>query len=343
MEKITVDRLWSEMPGRVLFDVRTPSEYACGHIPGALNLPLFTDEERAVVGTAYKRQSPRHALLRGLEFAGARMAWYVREAMTMAKVEKIAVHCWRGGQRSGSLSWLLEFAGFDVQVLSGGYKAYRSHIHAEFSRRRLRLVILGGPTGSGKTQLLKALAQAGEQVIDLEQIACHKGSSFGALGEAAQPTVEQFENDFYEAFRQTDPGRRVWVENESRAIGRVFIPEGFWEQFRTAPLIEVDAPFESRVNYLVSTYGNFPGDLLKEAFLRLERRLGGQHCIAAVKALEDGDLATAAAIALRYYDKSYAHANSKCAFQPVIQLPIAAPADPGAASSLIKTADEYRI
>lgn len=343
MEKIAVERLWSEMPGRVLLDVRTPSEYTGGHIPGALNLPLFSDDERAVVGTVYKRQSPRQALLKGLEFVGPKMAAYVREAMARAGEGKIVLHCWRGGQRSGSLAWLLEFAGFDVQVLSGGYKAYRTHIHSEFSSRRLRLIILGGPTGSGKTQLLKALSQAGEQVIDLEQIAHHKGSSFGALGEAPQPTVEQFENDFYEIFRQTDPGRRVWVENESRAIGRVFIPEAFWEQFRTAPLIEVDTPFDARVSYLVNTYGNFPRDLLKEAFLRLERRLGGQHCIAAIKALEEGDLATAAAIALRYYDKSYAHANSKCAFHPVIQVQIAAPADSYAAASLIKTADEYRL
>lgn len=343
MESIGVEQWWAETPKRTLFDVRTPAEYAKGHIPGALNMPLFSDEERAVVGTIYKRQSPRQALLKGLEFVGGKMAWYVREAIARAEGNKVAVHCWRGGQRSGSLSWLLEFAGFEVQVLKGGYKAYRSHLHQTFSEKRLRMVVLGGPTGSGKTKLLQSLAAAGEQVIDLEHIAHHKGSSFGALGEIPQPTVEQFENNLFEVFRSVDPGRRVWVENENRAIGRVFMPEGFWEQFRRSPLVEVEIPFEARLQYLVHTYGAFPPGLLQEAFLRLEKRLGGQHCKAAVEALEAGDLATAGAIALRYYDKSYAHANSRCAFDPVLQVNANYPADASAALALIQKADEYRL
>ncbi len=339
MESISVERLWEESPKRVLFDVRTPSEFAKGHIPGAINLPLFSDEERAVVGTIYKRQSPRHALLKGLEFAGNKMAWYVREAIAKAGSNKIVVHCWRGGQRSGSLSWLLEFAGFDVQVLTGGYKAYRSHLHQAFSERRLRMIVLGGPTGSGKTKLLTALAEAGEQIIDLEHIAHHKGSSFGALGEAPQPTVEQFENDLYEVFHKIDPNKRVWVENENRAIGRVFMPEGFWEHFRQSPLIDLDIPFDARLEYLVGVYGSFPSNLLQEAFLRLEKRLGGQHCKAAVGALQEGDVSTAAAIALRYYDKSYAHANSRCAFHPILQVKADHSADPSAVWALIQQAD----
>ena len=343
MESISVEQLWADTPKRTLFDVRTPSEYAKGHIPGALNLPLFSDEERAVVGTIYKRQSPRQALLKGLEFAGGKMTWYVREAIARAEGKKIVVHCWRGGQRSGSLSWLLEFAGFEVQVLRGGYKAYRNYIHQTFSEKRLRMVVLGGPTGSGKTRLLQCLEEAGEQVIDLERIAHHKGSSFGALGEAPQPTVEQFENDLFEVFRNIDPGRRVWVENENRAIGRVFMPEGFWEQFRRSPLVEVEIPFEARLQYLVQTYGAFAPGSLKEAFLRLEKRLGGQHCKAAVEALECGDLATAGAIALHYYDKTYTHANSRCAFDPVLQVKADYPADPMVALALIQKADEYRF
>lgn len=343
MERIDIERLWTELPGRVLFDVRTPSEYARGHIPGAVNLPLFSDEERAVVGTIYKKQSPQQALLKGLEFAGARMPWYVKEALRKAAGKKAILHCWRGGQRSGSLSWLLEFSGFEVQALQGGYKAYRNYILQEFTQRKLRLVVLGGPTGSGKTKVLQALAGRGEQVIDLEHIAHHKGSSFGALGESPQPTVEQFENDLFEVFRTIDPARRVWVENESRAIGRVFMPEGFWAQFRQSPLIQLQTPFEARVEYLVQVYGNFSLEDLKEAFLRLERRLGGQHCKAALAALDAGDLAQAAAIALRYYDKSYAYATTKCNFHPIISLETAQPGASETASALIQKADEYQF
>jgi tRNA 2-selenouridine synthase len=317
MHKITADVLLESTKDRVLLDVRTPAEFAIGHIPGAYNLPLFSNEERVVVGTLYKQQSPDKAFLKGLEYAGARMPDYVKEARLLAPRGKIVVHCWRGGQRSGSLSWLLAFAGMDVQVLQGGYKAYRQYIHRQFGERPLRMLVLGGPTGSAKTKILHELAALGEQVIDLEKLAQHKGSAFGALGEEAQPTVEQFENELYASFANINPQRRVWIENESRGIGKVFMPQGFWEQFRQSPLIDLVMPFEQRVAFLVETYASFAVEDLMASFYGIERRLGGLNLKLALAALQAGDFASAAAIALRYYDKSYLHANEKCNFHPV--------------------------
>jgi tRNA 2-selenouridine synthase len=317
MHKIAANVLLENAKDRVLLDVRTPAEYAIGHIPGAYNLPLFSNEERVVVGTLYKQQSPDKAFLKGLEYAGARMPDYVKEARLLAPRGKVVVHCWRGGQRSGSLSWLLSFSGMDVQVLQGGYKAYRQYIHQQFGERRLRMLVLGGPTGSAKTKILHELAALGEQIIDLEKLARHKGSAFGALGEEVQPTVEQFENELYATFTKIDPQRRVWIENESRGIGKVFMPQGFWEQFRQSPLIDLVMPFEQRVEFLVETYAGFAAEDLMASFYAIERRLGGQNLKLALAALQAGDFASAAAIALRYYDKSYVHANQKCNFHPV--------------------------
>ncbi|MCO6492504.1 MAG: tRNA 2-selenouridine(34) synthase MnmH [Phaeodactylibacter sp.] len=304
---MTVSEVLNLDPGRVLFDVRTPAEYGKGHIPGALSLPLFSNEERAEVGTTYKQADPYKAFLRGLEYVGPKMRAFVEEARKKAPSGKVAVHCWRGGQRSSSMGWLLNLAGMDVQVLSGGYKAYRNHLLEQFAACTPPLIIVGGPTGSGKTGIIHALEQLGEQVIDLEGLAHHKGSAFGALGEAPQPSVEQFENDLFEVFRALDHGRRIWLENESRPIGRVYIPDPLWQQMVKAPLLSVDMPLEVRVERLVSMYAGFPPEDLKESFCRIRKRLGGQHFNAALDALDAGDFAAAARIALAYYDKAYNH------------------------------------
>lgn len=327
----------------IVVDVRTPAEFAAGHIPGAYNLPLFSNEERVVVGTLYKQVSPEAAFQKGLEYAGAKLAWYVAEATRLAPARKITLHCWRGGQRSGSLAWLLSFAGFEVTVLQGGYKAYRRYIHEQFEVRPLSYLVLGGPTGSGKTALLHQLTEMGEQVLDLEKLAHHKGSSFGALGELPQPTVEQFENNLFAAMQGIEAGRRVWVENESRSIGRVFMPESFWKKLQQSPLIAVAQPFEVRVNYLVQGYGSYSKEELEAAFRRIERKLGGQFVKAALEALEVDDYATAAAIALNYYDKTYAYTTSKGSFNPRLSLEISGTNLEADARSLIYYAESNRL
>lgn len=292
-----------------LIDVRTPAEYAHGHIPGAVNLPLFSNEERVIVGTLYKKEGKDAAVLEGLRLVGPKMANIVEEALRIAPAKKLRVHCWRGGMRSGSVAWLLRQVGFQVEVLSGGYKAYRNQVLRELENP-LSFILLGGPTGSGKTYVLHALKDLGEQVIDLEQLAHHKGSAFGALGEAPQPSIEQFENQLHHQLKAMDPTRRIWLESESRKIGSVFIQNHIWLQMQQAPLVLMEVPMADRLSFLVKEYGGFEKELLAASILRIGKHLGGQHVKAALEALDAGDLETVASITLAYYDRSYTFAQS---------------------------------
>lgn len=308
VKKIQIETLLEDMANRVLLDVRTPAEFVKGHIPGAVNLPLFSDEERGVVGTAYKQESPQVALLKGLDFVGGKMRHFVEEAEKMAPGKKVTVHCWRGGKRSGSMAWLLDTAGYEVNVLDGGYKSYRNYIHEQLSQDFSNMLILGGFTGSAKTEILHAMKGLGEQFLDLEGIAHHKGSAFGALGQEEQPHVEQFENNLFSAFQGIDPSTRFWVEDESRSIGRVYVPQLFWETMRKRPVIFLKRKLSHRVDHLVKGYACYSPEELTHSFEKIKKRLGGQHLIAAVEAIREQDYARAAEIALNYYDKAYSNA-----------------------------------
>jgi tRNA 2-selenouridine synthase len=306
VEKIHPADLWQHLTDRVLIDVRSPSEFARAHIPSAHSLPLFNDEERAKVGTMYKQMSPEAALLKGLEIVGPKMSGFVKKAIKWAPNRKVIVHCWRGGKRSGSVAWLLKFAGFDVLTIEGGYKNYRQSVLQSFDNQLLKnMIILGGKTGSGKTYILHELEKRGEQIIDLEGLANHKGSAFGWIGENQQPTTEHFENLLHAALRQIDPSRRVWVENESRTVGGTFIPEGFWNQFKKSPLIHVEVPFELRVEHLVKVYCTTEKADLIASFEKIKKKIGFDQAKFAIDAIERGDNAAAAAIGLAYYDKAY--------------------------------------
>ena len=297
--------------GLPLIDVRSPGEFARGHIPGAHPLPLFNNAERAVVGTLYKQTGRDAAVLEGLRIVGPKLAGIVEQARALAPDGRIAVHCWRGGERSGSVAWLLDKAGFaEVLTLKGGYKAFRNHVLQSFHAVP-ELWVLGGFTGTGKTETLQHLAELDEQVIDLERLAHHKGSSFGGLGQAPQPTQEHFENMLWEALRSMDPGRALWVEDESHMIGRNKLPDAFFAALRGARLFFADMPLEDRVERLVKDYGAYPKEQLGEAVQRIARRIGPQHAKAALAALDQGDLHTVARITLGYYDKTYAHGLSK--------------------------------
>jgi tRNA 2-selenouridine synthase len=307
---------------RPVIDVRSPGEHLQGHIPGAYNLPLFSDAERAVVGTLYKQSGRDAAVLKGLHIVGPKLAGLVEHARTLAPEGRVAVHCWRGGERSASVAWLLDKAGgFDVVVLQRGYKAFRRAVRDAFAEP-LPLIVLGGFTGTGKTELLQVLQRMGEQVIDLEALAHHRGSSFGALGLPPQPTTEHFENLLWKTLRTLDRSRPVWIEDESALIGSVKVPDALFLRLRSAPLLFVEMSQAVRAQRLVKDYGNADRQLLREAIMRIERRLGPQHAKAALQALDAGDLAAVATISLLYYDKTYARGASLRPPSLVHRLPV---------------------
>ncbi|MCX6244777.1 MAG: tRNA 2-selenouridine(34) synthase MnmH [Bacteroidetes bacterium] len=308
--RIEAEQFLSQSDIMTVVDVRSPAEYLQGHIPGAMNIPLFDDRERAVVGTIYKNSGREASILKGLELAGPKLSMMVKKLNTVADQKAVLVHCWRGGMRSESMAWLFEQAGYSVSVLDGGYKAYRKFIRDRFSQP-LKIVVLGGLTGSGKTEILEALAEKGEQVLDLERLAFHKGSVFGGLGQPDQPTNEQFENDIYAEWEKYDPGKITWIEDESRMIGKLCIPDPLFDQMNRSPMIMIETNREERIRRLVSEYSDFEKEELEGAILKISEKLGGANTKTALSAITSGDFDTAAGLMLVYYDKSYTHSVDK--------------------------------
>lgn len=292
-------------PGPIL-DVRSPGEYAQGHIPEALSFPLFTDDERAQVGTCYKQVGRDAAVELGFEIAGPKCATFVRQAKALAPDRSLRVHCWRGGMRSGGVGWILETAGFQVYTLAGGYKAYRQWVRRVLATPK-PMVILGGMTGTSKTLILRELARLGAPVIDLEHLANNRGSSYGALMLPPQPSTEHYENLLAAAWAQFRGDRPVWLEAESRRVGTCRIPDELFLQMMAAPALEVTRSVEERLDLLVSIYGEADPEDLVIATQRIQRRLGGQHAKAAMELIRSGDLRSACAIILAYYDRTYRH------------------------------------
>ena len=295
--------------GGTLLDVRSPAEYDQGHIPGALNLPLFSDEERAEIGTLYKQCGRQSAVLRGLAMVGPRlesMATRMAEAAAGGEGQPLRLHCWRGGMRSGAVAWLASQVEVPVLLLEGGYKSYRRWV-LELFERPWPLRLLGGRTGTGKTELLLALRQRGVAVVDLEGRANHRGSSFGALGLPPQPSVEMFENLLAADLAALAAAPEIWLEAESSQVGRCRIPAGLWRQMKDAAALLVERPLEWRVEQLVAVYGRQDPTELAEATRRIARRLGPQRTAAALEAIAAADWASACRQMLDYYDRCYDH------------------------------------
>ena len=320
-----------------VIDVRSPGEFMQGHIPGAYNIPLFDNEERAKIGTAYVQISREEAVRIGYELANPKIASFLDQVKKIAGTKTVLVHCWRGGMRSGKFAELLNEHGYTAHTLIKGYKAYRNHVLDSFSPDKydhVRLRIIGGETGSGKTEILKCLATKGEQVIDLEGIACHKGSAFGSLGEKPQPTYEHFENELSSAFEKLDLSKRMWLEDESRNIGRTQIPLALWEKMKQSPIFRVSIPKELRIQRLMKDYGSFTKEELGESILKIKDRLGPQHVKQALEELEKGNLGTVADIALTYYDKSYNYNHEKREMKNIFLIPCPS-ADPSSNANRI--------
>jgi tRNA 2-selenouridine synthase len=290
-------------------DVRSPVEFARGHIPGAVNLPLFSDEERAIVGTIFKNSGRDAAFLKGLELAGPKLAEFVKKGYKIAPHRELLVHCWRGGMRSEQMAWLFEQAGFNTCLLTGGYKAYRRFIRGEFALRS-NTIILGGLTGSGKTEILHELKNIGEQVIDLEAIAHHKGSAFGALGQPAQPTNEQFENDLYTGWRKLNFSKRTWLEDESRMIGNISLPDPLFDRMSSSPLVILEVDQALRTTQLIHEYAHYPKEELAASLVRISEKLGGGRLQKALDDLDSERYDEIVSNVLLYYDKAYLHSVS---------------------------------
>ncbi len=301
-----------------VLDVRSEGEYEHAHIPGAISLPLFSNEERKVVGTLYKQQSREEAIKKGLEYFGPKMKDMVLFAENIVDHEKtgnktLLVHCWRGGMRSAGVAWLMDLYGYKVYTLIGGYKAFRNWTIEE-NKTETALHIQRGYTGSGKTIVLQALRTIGEPVIDLEDLAGHKGSAFGNIGLPKQPSQEMFENKLAIVLHKTKKSfgeRAIWIEDESQRIGTNNIPYDFWLMMRKSPVTFIDIPFEERLNYLVDTYGKLNSAELKEAILRIQKRLGGLETKTAIEEIENNNIKGCFAILLAYYDKLYRKALDK--------------------------------
>ncbi|HLP20193.1 MAG TPA: tRNA 2-selenouridine(34) synthase MnmH [Chitinophagales bacterium] len=304
IHQLSIDDFLLQSKGHLVLDVRSEGEFNYGHILNATSLPLFNNEERKIVGTSYKQQGKNEAILLGLDIVGKKMSEFVRFVQPLLKDNKVFVHCWRGGMRSGSMAWLLNLFGYEVYVLKGGYKAYRHHV-LEALAKNFNYIVIGGRTGSGKTKVLAELRQMGEQVVDLEDLANHKGSAFGALGQQKQPSTEHFENLLAEELKRFDVDKRVWLEDESKTIGKVFLDLNFWNHLRLSPLFAIELPVAIRVEKLIEEYGHFSGEELKASFANIERRLGNEQWKNAIAAIEEKDLKKATEIALRYYDKAY--------------------------------------
>lgn len=296
-----------ELKGRLpIIDVRSPLEYSKGHIPGAINIPLFSDQERAEVGTRYQKAGKEAALLVGLDFVGVKMSGFVKKLNVISRgnAMEVILYCWRGGMRSASMAWLFNAAGYKVNLLESGYKAYRAFIRSEAGIGS-QMIILGGMTGSGKTEVLCELKKQGEQIIDLEKLAHNKGSVFGYLGQLPQPTNEQFENDLYEEWSKLDKSKPVWLEDESRSIGAVGLPGPFFESMKENPMVLLNVPIKIRVDRLGKEYAGFDKSLLADALMKIAQPLGGKAFAEATSFIGEGRFKQAIALVLEYYDKMY--------------------------------------
>lgn len=291
-------------------DVRSEKEFGEGHIPDALNIPILNNAERIAVGTDYKHKGQLEAIKTGFRLVGPRIIDLVNEAERIAPAREMLVHCWRGGMRSSNFCHFVGMAKLRTHQLKGGYKVYRQKALDSF-KEPFQFIVLGGSTGSGKTDVLRALAEKGEQIIDLEKLASHKGSAFGGLMMPPQPTTEQFQNDLFEEILKLDLSKKIWIEDESIAVGKIFLPEDLWRRMNACPVIELNVEKNARIRRLVNEYGIADRSQFLASMEKITKKLGGQHFNDAKQKLSEGAMDATIEILLNYYDKAYATGLSK--------------------------------
>jgi tRNA 2-selenouridine synthase len=264
LKKISAEDALSSLANyTAIIDARSESEYALDRLPGAANWPTLNDKERHEIGTLYVQTSAFEAKKRGAAVAAKNIAMHIeREVLTLPKNWKPLIYCWRGGKRSGSLALILSEIGFDVTLIEGGYKAFRSAIVEDIARLapQFNYRVICGPTGSGKTRLLQGLIGGGAQVLDLEALADHRSSVLGLIPGTEQPSQKQFDMRIWHALKQLDPARTVWAESESKKVGNVSIPDALMSALRASPCARVELPVEERVKLLLEDYDFFVKD-----------------------------------------------------------------------------------
>jgi len=314
---LSIIQFLNNSSNELIIDVRAPIEFEKGHITNAINIPLFEDVERAEIGTLYKQQGKEIAVNRGLEIVSPKLVPFVNQVKSLTKNKKVFIYCFRGGMRSNSFAWLMNTSGLDATILEGGYKNYRNHVLNYFENEK-KIVIIGGMTGSGKTDLLKKLDKIDFQIIDLEKLANHKGSAFGSINEEKQKPQQIFENNLFHQLSLLDTEKLILIEDESQSIGYNKIPHAFWLQMKKAPIIKLDIPFELRVQKLVQDYTTTNIDALKICVKKIEQNLGTQNAILCLKYLDENNLTDVARLTLKYYDKAYSYTYNKKTTQQII-------------------------
>lgn len=312
MDRIDVTRfvIPAESRQAVMLDVRSPAEFRDGHIPGAFNLPLLDDDERRQVGITYKENGTNAAVELGFRLVGHKLADYAARARQISSGGPVKLYCWRGGMRSQVMAWLLDLSGIHTEVLDGGYKAWRNWCLGWF-RNPGPLVVLSGMTGAGKTSVLLCMRQLGQSVLDLEGLASHRGSAFGGLGRDPQPSQEQFENMLALEIASLQNPRGIWVEDESRFIGQLRIPDDFFIHMNKCPDYEIVCSREKRINRIVEDYGQFSVSELVARTQLLVKRFGGEQVKGAVELLTSGEIRGWVSALLGYYDKTYSHSRMR--------------------------------
>ena len=300
-----------------IIDVRSPIEYSQGHLPGAINIPLFTDSERESIGKIYKKESRLKAIFNGLKVTLPNTTKFLKIIIKTTKKQQegkksLRIYCWRGGMRSNAFAWLARTIGIKTYLLKGGYKSYRKWVLNQFSCD-LPIRLVGGKTGTRKTDLLNFINNENIYVIDLERIANHRGSSFGSLGMERQPTTQQFENMLAESVQEFHESNynEIWLEAESSNLGKCRIPNSLYTQMKKAPVIEIIKNKNERVDYLVKIYSQNSQNELKDAVYRISKRLGPQRTKEALLAIEKEEWSKACIALLDYYDRCYEYELKK--------------------------------
>ena len=302
----------------LLIDVRSPDEYYKGHMPNSINIPIFNNEERSIIGKKYKYSGRENAVREGFKiienkidkiinkFILIKKEFHISTIDTNANDTYIKIYCARGGMRSQSMLWLLEKFHYPCITLNGGYKTYRNWVLNIFNDKQ-KIIVIGGKTGTRKTKILNKLKALGYQILDFENLANHRGSSFGGLGMKEQPTNEQYENLIAEDLNKFNKKKIIFVEAESANIGKNRIPHELYKQMKNSKRIEIIRNEKIRIKELINTYSKYKKNDLKESVLKITKRLGPQRTKSAINSIDNEDWENVCKSVLDYYDRCYEH------------------------------------